>query len=175
MRRSSQAQLGDRHAFRLGALRALPQALVAGDRDDEVDPSLVRVERQDAARPLAVGQVEVLGVDAERVRSVAAARDRDPLPRAHEHDLIVELPPLGRRTPPALELDGDAGHALRLCQLAETLRARSSERPAPGIAERSCDGAASSAWNAAITSASNCVPALRSSSATASSADTALR
>ena len=47
--------------------------------------------------------------------------------------------------------------------------------PHDEVVERSRDGFASSAWNAAITSASNWVPAWRRSSATAASADTARR
>jgi hypothetical protein len=67
----------------------------------------MRVERQDAARPLAVRQVEVLGVGAEWIRAVAAAGHGDPVAGTDERYLVVELPLLGSRAPSALELDVD--------------------------------------------------------------------
>jgi hypothetical protein len=102
-------ELGHRHSLRRVGCGALPQAFLAGHRHDEVDPALVRVEGQDAARPLAVGQIEVLRVRAERVGAVAAAGDRDPVPGTDQHDLVIELPAPSSRAPPTLELGGDRG------------------------------------------------------------------
>src|SRR6185312_7168456 len=86
--------------------RAFPQQLLARDRPDEVGPSLVGVVGEDAARPLAVGQVEVLGVSAERVGPVAPAGDRDGLAGADHHGLIARAPALGHVPAPALEVAG---------------------------------------------------------------------
>ena len=50
---------------------------------------------------------------AEWIRVVAATGDGDPVAGTDEHDLVVQLPPLGRRAPSALELEGDRGIIVR--------------------------------------------------------------
>ena len=74
------------------SLEPRPQQLLGGDRRDELDPALARVEREHAARAFAVGQVQVLRVRAERVRPVAAPGDRDLVAGRDEHDAVVEDP-----------------------------------------------------------------------------------
>ena len=86
------------------ALEPAPQELLGGDRRHELDPAAGRRIGQHAAGALAVGEVEVLGVRAERVRAVAAPRHGDLVADGHEHDASVEVPGFrGRRAPPFQE------------------------------------------------------------------------
>jgi hypothetical protein len=68
----------------------------------------VGVEREDAARTFAVGQVEVFGVRAERVHAVASAGDGYGVTGAEEDDLVAEVPRLSDGVSPPLNLGGDA-------------------------------------------------------------------
>ena len=99
-------QLGDGYAF-LAVLRPRPEELVAGHGRDEVDPADLRIEGEDTAGPLAVRQVEVLGVRPEQIRPVAPARDGDRRTRADQHDCAVQVPSFGGSSPAPLELRGD--------------------------------------------------------------------
>ena len=87
------------------ALEPGPEQLFGCDRRDELDPALPRREGEDPARAFAVGQVEVLGVRAERVGAIAATGHRNLLARGDEDHAGVEIPGLRRRrTPPLDEL-----------------------------------------------------------------------
>ena len=92
------------HAFAV-ALEPRPQQLLGGDRRDELDPALTRVEREHAARALAVGQVQILRVCAVRIRPIAAPGDRDLVAGDDEHDAVMKIPRgRGRCLPPLEEL-----------------------------------------------------------------------
>src|SRR5207248_8240389 len=90
-----------------GRGEAAPQSLLPADGDDEVNPAVVRIKGEGAAGPLAIGQIEVLGVGAERVSAIAAARDGDRDAGADHDDRIVKGPTLSRETPASLELGSD--------------------------------------------------------------------
>jgi hypothetical protein len=81
-----------------------PQQLLGGDRRDELDPAVAWRVGEHATGALAVREVEVLGVRAERIRAVAAPRHGDLIAGVHEHDAAVEVPGRrGRRAPPLEE------------------------------------------------------------------------
>ena len=101
------------HAFAV-ALEPRPEQLLGGDRRDEIDPAVARCVGQHAAGTLAVGEVEVLGVAAERVDAVAASGNGDLVARADEHDAVGDVPRRRRRAAPPLEerIHHRAGYAL---------------------------------------------------------------
>src|SRR5262249_61923529 len=74
------------------AFQPAPEQLLRGHGLDELGPALARIERDDAAGTLAVGQVQVLGVRPERVSAVAAARDEELVAGLDEHDAVAEPP-----------------------------------------------------------------------------------
>ena len=84
--------------------RPRPQTVVLRDRGDEVKPSLTGIEREDAARQVAIGEIEVLRVRVERVRGVAATGHGDRLARADQHDLVGQAPLARDRAAASLEL-----------------------------------------------------------------------
>ena len=101
----------------LGVFGAGPDKLVARHGRQELEPALVRVERQDTARPLTVGQIEVLRVAPEWVRSVVPARNGERLAGADDSELVGEVPRCGGiRTPATQMLSGErrlaVGHLL---------------------------------------------------------------
>src|SRR5205085_9397626 len=103
----------------LGIFGSGPKKFIAGDRRQELEPALLRVERDNAAGPLAVGQVEVLRVAPERVGVVVSPRDGERLAGADDGELVGEVPRRGGSGTPAAEvLSGDRrlalGHALTL-------------------------------------------------------------
>ena len=104
-------QVGDRgHALARGVrARPLPEELLGRDRSDEIDPPLLRVEGENPARPLAVGQVEVLRVGSERIRPIGPSGHGNRLAGADEHRLRAQVPALGDGSPSALDLSGELG------------------------------------------------------------------
>jgi hypothetical protein len=75
---------------------AAPQSLLPADGDNEVNPSVGGIEGESAAGPLAIGQIEVLGVGAKRVSAIAAAWDSDRNAGTDHDDRVVKGPTLSR-------------------------------------------------------------------------------
>src|SRR6266511_5795857 len=88
----------------LGVFGAGPEKFVAGHGRQELEPALVRVEREDATGPLAVSQVEVLRVASERVRAVVSPRNRERLAGADDNEPVSEVPRCGGSHTPAAQL-----------------------------------------------------------------------
>jgi hypothetical protein len=97
------------HAFAV-TLEPAPQQLVGADRRDELDPAVGGRVGQHAAGALAVCQVEVLGVHAERVAAVGAPRHGNLVAGSDEHDAAVEVPRRRGRRSPAFEEGVRHGH-----------------------------------------------------------------